>query len=76
MLKTKEVLKWRNRYSGEEGYVKTVSRAKGYFTSTFNPAEAKSYRSQKEVEKDLAFLYEIGEMLSNDFFTVKISIAV
>ena len=28
------LLKWRNKFSGEEGFVKSVSKANGYFINT------------------------------------------
>ena len=67
-MKSRTVLKWRNKFSGEEGYVMKVSKANGCFINTFNPAEAKGYRSPAEVEKDLQVLAAIGEMYNNDFF--------
>lgn len=72
--KTKVVLKWQNKFSGEQGFVKTVSRAKGYFMNTYDPSEAKSYRSPKEIEKDLAYLSEIGELNSNNFFSETVTV--
>lgn len=62
-------LKWRNRYSGETGYVKSVSLAKGYFINTFDKSEAKQYRSDKMISNDLDILLKIGEMDNNDFLT-------
>lgn len=67
-MKSNTVLKWRNKFSGEEGFVMKVSKANGCFINTFNPAEAKGYRSQAEVDKDLQVLAAIGEMNNNDFF--------
>lgn len=65
----KTVLKWVNKFSGETGYVKTVSVAKGYFINTPNAAEAKSYKSETAINKDLAILEGFGEMVNNNFFT-------
>ena len=62
-------LKWRNRYSGETGYVKSVSLAKGYFINTFDKSEAKQYISDKMISNDLDILLKIGEMDNNDFLT-------
>lgn len=70
---TKVVLQWRNRLSGEIGYVKTVSRVNRQFINTFETGEAKSYRSQKEIDKDMEFLYEIGECIANDFTWVEVA---
>ena len=69
MAQGKVVLKWRNKFSGEEGYVKSVSVAKGYFINTFNKYDAKTYVTPKAVDNDLQKLNSLGEMLNNDFFT-------
>jgi hypothetical protein len=68
-MKTKTVLKWRNKFSGEEGFVCTVSQSKGYFTNTFEAVKAKSYRSMKEVQKDLDLLLSFGEFDNNYFWS-------
>lgn len=62
-------LKWRNKFSGEEGYVASVSKAKGYFINTFDKAEAKKYASEASAQKDLATLEAFGEFVNNEFFT-------
>jgi hypothetical protein len=73
-MKTKTVLTWKNRLSGETGYVKTVSKKNGYFINTFNAVEAKSYRSNNDVMKDLEFLREIGEFDRNIFSSMHIAV--
>lgn len=65
-------LKWRNKFSSEEGYVASVSKAKGYFINTFDKAEAKKYANETLAQKDLATLEALGEMENNDFFTESI----
>ena len=65
-------LKWRNRFSGEEGYVGKVSRKDGCFYATFDAKNAKTYISQSGVAKDLEFLASIGENTNNEFFTVEV----
>lgn len=35
------IIKWRNKWSGEEGYVKCLNRKGGYFENTFEKSEAK-----------------------------------
>lgn len=62
-------LKWRNKFSGEEGYVASVSKAKGYFINTFDKAEAKKYASEAAAQKDLATLEALGEFVNNEFST-------
>lgn len=61
------VLQWRNKFSGETGYVGSVSVKKGYFTAAFSATEAKRYRSQSEINKDLEILARFGELEQNDF---------
>jgi hypothetical protein len=65
------VLKWRNKFSGEEGYVGKVSKSQGHFINTFDVNEAKQYRARKLVENDLKLLEELGESANNDFFAVE-----
>jgi hypothetical protein len=60
-------LKWTNKYSCETGYVKKVSKAKGYFENTFEKAEAKKYRSMKAVQTDIELLTQLGEAVNNVF---------
>ncbi len=69
MAATKLNLKWRNKFSGEEGYVASVSKAKGYFINTFDKAEAKKYANETGAQKDLATLEALGEFENNEFFT-------
>lgn len=45
-MKNRKVLKWTNKYSGETGYVGTVSKKKGYFTNEPNILRAKRYVSR------------------------------
>ena len=69
MAAVKVNLKWKNRFSGEEGYVASVSKAKGYFINTFDKAEAKKYASEAAAQKDLVTLEALGEFVNNEFST-------
>ena len=69
MAAVKVNLKWKNKFSGEEGYVASVSKAKWYFINTFDKAEAKKYASEASAQKDLATLEALGEFVNNEFFT-------
>lgn len=40
------IIKWTNKYSKEEGYVKCLNRKEGYFENTFERSEAKAYKKQ------------------------------
>ena len=48
---------WKNKFSGETGYVKSLNRKQKYFENTFNVDEAKVY-SAKTVEKTIQLLNE------------------
>ena len=63
----KKILKWENKFSKETGYVKTVSVAKGYFVNTYDKEEAKAYRCDKAIQKDLEILEGFGEFENNTF---------
>ncbi len=64
-------LQWRNKLSGETGYVKSVSVKKGYFENTFNKAEAKNYANEGFAKADLKKLESFGEFENNDFTIIK-----
>lgn len=65
------ILKWRNKFSNETGYVGRVLKSKGYFENTHNRETAKKYRYESEAKKDIAALEEMGEAQNNDFFMEK-----
>lgn len=68
----KRVLKWTNKMSGETGFVKSVSKVKGYFINTFDKAGAKIYKSDRQIENELKILEEVGETQNNNFEAVEV----
>lgn len=66
-MKNKRVLKWTNKYSGETGYVGTVSKKKGYFTNEPDVFKAKRYITDKAISNDLEILKSFGEFKNNNF---------
>lgn len=66
-MKNKRVLKWTNKYSGETGYVGTVSKKKGYFTNEPDVLKAKRYVTDAAISNDLETLKSFGEFKNNDF---------
>ena len=60
------VLKWTNKYSGETGYVASVSTKEQCFVNTFDKAEAKRY-SEKAVKGILTKLDNYHETDNNIF---------
>ena len=68
----KRVLKWTNKVSGETGFVKSVSTVRGYFVNTWDKQDAKVYNTDKQVNKDLETLAEVGETINNNFEAVEV----
>ena len=66
-MKNRRVLKWTNKYSGETGYVGTVSKKKGYFTSEPDMLKAKRFVTDAAINNDLEILKSFGEFENNDF---------
>ncbi len=67
----KKIIKWTNKYSNEQGYVKSVKKADGHFVNTFDATEAKAYSRQCDVVKALNTLEAIGETKDNIFEIVE-----
>ena len=65
------VIKWRNKYSGEEGFVKTVRSNDRCFENTFNYNEARRYASASVAKGIITKLVSYGEAETNDFFIVE-----
>lgn len=64
-------LKWKNKFSGEEGYVAKVKKSAGYFENTFQQEAAKKYKTEQAYNKDIQILNSIGEADNNDFFAIE-----
>ena len=67
MIKNRRTLKWTNKYSGETGYVGTVSKKKGYFTNEPDMLKAKRYVTYAAINNDLETLKSFGEFENNNF---------
>ena len=66
------VIKWTNKFSGEQGYVKSVKKTDGYFINTFDIDEAKTFSRQCDVVRAMNTLEAIGETENNDFEIVEL----
>ena len=60
-------IKWTNKFSGETGYVGSISQVTGYFINATTAEEARSFRSDKEVATAIQTLIELGEAENNLF---------
>lgn len=67
-----KVIKWTNRFSGEQGYVQSIVKAEGHFVNTYEAAEAKTFNRQSDITRALNTLSAIGECEDNDFEAVEI----
>jgi hypothetical protein len=65
------ILKWRNRYSGETGYIASVSTKNRCFVNTNDEDKAKRY-SDKAVASVLGKLEAYGETANNEFEIIEI----
>ena len=63
-------IKWTNRYSGETGYVASISRKERHFINTYDRNEAKDY-SSKTVYKMIDDLVSFGEAEDNIFEAIE-----
>lgn len=63
-------IRWTNKFSQETGFVKTVSKAKNCFINTFDESEARVFKSEKDAQKAIATLTEMGEAENNVFDVV------
>ncbi len=68
-----KIIQWTNRFSNEQGFVKSVKKADGHFVSTNDISEAKSYKRQCDAVKCISTLEEIGEAVNNSFDIVDIA---
>ena len=60
-------IKWTNKFSGEVGYVRSVSNKEGHFNNTFDESKAKKYDSPSKAEKVIEKLISFGEGDNNNF---------
>lgn len=66
------ILKWTNKYSGETGYVESISAKEGHFNNTFDESSAKKYNSESIAKRMITTLKGMGETENNDFEAVRV----
>ena len=67
-----KVIKWTNKFSNEEGYVKSVKKTDGHFVNTFDIDEAKIFSRQSDVVRAMNTLEAIGETENNVFEIIEL----
>ena len=65
-------IKWINKYSREEGFVKSIKKTEGHFENTYDLSEARQYKSEKSAKKAIDMLNSIGEGENNEFVIVAV----
>lgn len=65
------IIKWTNKFSGETGFVSSLSMKEKHFNNTFDAAEAKQY-SEKAVKAVFTKLDNFGETENNVFETLEV----
>ena len=63
----KYIIVWRNKYSGEQGYVAAVSAKGKHFISTTHREDAKRYCDRAAAKCAVTKLTSYGEAVNNDF---------
>ena len=63
---------WKNKFSGEQGYVKSVSNKEKHFVNTYEVTEAKSYKTIDSAKKIIEKLISYGEAELNELWYEKI----
>ena len=61
------IIKWTNKFSGESGYVKSISVKGKHFNNTYNKDEARVFTSKGRLTAALNQLKSFGETQNNDF---------
>lgn len=68
----KYIIKWTNKYSHETGYVGKIMAKAGHFVNVTNKKDAKTFKTEKDAEKDIKRLVEIGEAENNHFEVLEV----
>lgn len=66
------IIKWTNKFSGETGYVESISAKEQHFNNTFDISEAKGYKSASIAKRMLTTLIAMGEAENNEFEVIKV----
>ena len=63
------IIMWKNKFSGETGYVGSVSTKNRCFYNA-DRSGAKCYKSEKAAQKAISQITEYGEAENNDFTVI------
>ena len=66
------IIKWRNKYSGETGYVEKINKKYGYFENTFDESLASIFKTKSTASRALNWLTNSEEGENNTFEVVPV----
>lgn len=66
------IIKWINRFSGEVGYVKSISIKEGHFNNTFDISEARKLANLGTLKAAVNSLIKMGEAENNEFIAIEL----
>lgn len=61
------LIKWTNKLSGEQGFVRNIRIFRGYFENTFNIEEAHVFANAHQCDAAIKLLDQFGETSKNSF---------
>lgn len=67
------IIKWTNKYSNEEGYVKVINRKDGYFENTYEKENAFHFKTKGNATKAMNWLTNSNEGENNIFSLEEVS---
>lgn len=69
----KHVVKWKNRRSGETGYVEKINRKEDHFVSTQEIKDAMHYANAGLASSAITTLYNLADSAENDYESVPVA---
>lgn len=61
------LIKWTNKISGEQGFVRNIRIFRGYFENTYDIKEAHVFNTTHQCDAALKLLRQFGETKQNRF---------
>lgn len=61
------IIQWKNKYSGETGYVKKVNQKLGFFENTFEKENANVFKNKASASRAFNWLTNSNEAENNVF---------
>lgn len=66
------VIKWTNKFSGEQGFVESINAKEQHFVNTYEQQNAKQYKTESNAKGMISKLISYGEGDNNDFEIIEV----